>query len=155
MYAKIGLVTALIILIVDLTTKWYVATIVMNPPRVIDVFPFFNLVLGYNRGVSFGIFGSANPLTPYILSALSLAIVVALLVWLWRSKHAGEAVAIGAIIGGAAANITDRIKDGAVTDFLDFYIRAYHWPAFNLADTGIVAGASILVFRSYYLTKHS
>ena len=67
-----------------------------------------------------------------------------LVVWLRRSKHAAEAAGIGAIIGGAAANIADRLADGAVTDFLDFYIGSYHWPAFNVADSAITVGAVLL-----------
>lgn len=145
MYTRLGLVIALIIFASDLATKWFVAEVVMNPPRVIEVFPFFNLVLGYNRGISFGLLNSDSPAAPYLLSAFALVVVGLLVVWLRRSKHAGEAAGIGAIIGGAAANIADRLADGAVTDFLDFYIGSYHWPAFNIADAAIFCGVVLLI----------
>ena len=145
MYTRLGLVIALIIFASDLATKWFVAEVVMNPPRVIEVFPFFNLVLGFNRGISFGLLNSDSPAAPYLLSAFALVVVGLLVVWLRRSKHAAEAAGIGAIIGGAAANIADRLADGAVTDFLDFYIGSYHWPAFNIADAAIFCGVVLLI----------
>ncbi|WP_422022413.1 signal peptidase II [Pyruvatibacter mobilis] len=145
MYTRLGLVIALIIFASDLATKWFVAEVVMNPPRVIEVFPFFNLVLGFNRGISFGLLNSDSPAAPYLLSAFALVVVGLLVVWLRRSKHAAEAAGIGAIIGGAAANIADRLADGAVTDFLDFYIGSYHWPAFNVADAAIFCGVVLLI----------
>lgn len=145
MYARLGLLTALLIFASDLATKWFVANIVMNPPRVIEVLPFFNLTLGFNRGLSFGLLNSESPAAPYLLSMLAFVMAGFLFVWLRRSKHAVEAAAIGAIIGGALANAADRLADGSVTDFLDFYIGSYHWPAFNLADAAISCGVVFLI----------
>lgn len=108
----------------------------------IEIFPFFNLVLLRNTGVSFGLFASYGQ-WPVIL--LTGAVVGALAAWLVRMTSPRSAAATGAIIGGALGNIVDRFRHGGVTDFLDFHYAGYHWPAFNLADAAIVLGAATLV----------
>ena len=80
----------------------------------------------------------------------TLAMVIGLIIWLMRAANRLTAIALGLIIGGALANILDRLRHGAVTDFLDFYVAAYHWPAFNLADVGIVSGVSLLLLESVW-----
>src|SRR3546814_18417983 len=80
-----------------------------------------------------------------MLIALTLAIVIGFVIWLKRAENRLTAVALGLIIGGALGNALDRLRHGAVTDFLDFYVAAYHWPAFNFADTGIVSGVGLLL----------
>tara|TARA_B100001750_G_scaffold220365_1_gene208036 strand:+ start:516 stop:1082 length:567 start_codon:yes stop_codon:yes gene_type:complete len=145
MYRSLGLSIAVAVFASDLISKWLIVNVVMDPARVIDVFPFFNLVLGYNRGVTFGLLSSGNPIAPYLLSGFALLVVGVLARWLWRSTVRLESAAIGSIIGGALGNVADRLADGAVTDFLDFYVGGYHWPAFNLADVGIVLGVALLL----------
>lgn len=132
-------------LITDLCSKWLIEVHIMSPPRVIPVMPFFNLVLGYNRGVSFGLLSSDNSYAPYALSAFALVIVIVLFVALWRSNNILHTCGFAAIIGGALSNVVDRLYDGAVTDFLDFFIGQYHWPAFNFADTAIICGVVLLL----------
>src|SRR3546814_2993662 len=95
--------------------------------------------------LSFGLFGDASP---WMLIALTLAIVIGFVIWLKRAENRLTAVALGLIIGGALGNALDRLRHGAVTDFLDFYVAAYHWPAFNFADTGIVSGVGLLLLES-------
>lgn len=147
---RLGLMTALIVLILDQASKWYMLIAVMQPPRVIPVLPFFNLVSGWNRGVSFGMFASDSPYSGWILSALAIAIVIFLINWLRKSSRWHESVAIGLIIGGALGNVVDRGVHGAVFDFLDVFVGRYHWPAFNIADSGIAVGAVILVLDSVF-----
>lgn len=149
--SNVGFIVAAVVLLGDLVTKSIIADLVMDPPRTIPVAPFFNLVLHYNRGVSFG-FLSSGPVAdagPWVLIALSAAIVAALVVWLARTSDWWEGGALGAIIGGALGNILDRIRHGGVTDFLDFYLGNWHWPAFNLADTFITCGVAVLLLRSF------
>ena len=86
--------------------------------------PFLNLVVVWNRGVSFGMLDSAGALMPWLLSGLALAVVAALVFWLRRVKHPLAGVALGLIIGGALGNVIDRIRFGAVVDFLDFHAPA-------------------------------
>ena len=144
-----GLAAAIIIAGVDIGTKWFVAAVVMDPPRRIPVLPFFDIVLVYNRGVSFGMFGNLGTWGPLILSGLAIGIIVFLSVWLLRAKNRGELFSISLIIGGALGNVIDRLQDGAVTDYLDFYAGSFHWPAFNIADICISIGVLCLLVVSW------
>lgn len=132
-------------LFIDLSSKWLIEAHIMSPPRVIPVMPFFNLVLGYNRGVSFGLLSSDNIYAPYALSAFALVIVIVLFIALWRTNSLLHTLGFAAIIGGALSNVVDRLYDGAVTDFLDFFFGQYHWPAFNFADAVIFCGVVLLL----------
>ena len=146
----LGLLVALAIIVVDQLTKWWIVYDVMASPRVIPVIPSFNLVMGWNRGVSFGLFDSDSPMHQWLLIGLAMVVVVVLLFWLRRAETRRIASALGLIIGGALGNVIDRINFGAVADFLDVYIGDYHWPAFNVADAGITVGAIILVLDSLF-----
>jgi len=129
----------------DQASKWLVLNVVMVPPRTIDVTPFFNVTLGFNSGVSFGMLGELFRDRPILLALIALAIVAGLTVWALRAKLPLESFALGLIAGGAIGNVVDRIRQGSVTDFLDFHIGGWHWPAFNLADVAITAGAACLL----------
>ena len=146
---RTALLLALLVGGFDLTTKWIIATFVMDPPRIIEITSFFNLTLGFNRGVSFGMLGGLGSWGPVILSAMAAVVIGFLLVWLRRVNQRGEALAIASIIGGAGSNLIDRLHDGAVTDFLDFHLATFHWPAFNLADTAIVLGVAVLLINPF------
>ncbi len=148
-----GFGLATLVLIVDQASKWWVINEVMNPPRVIPVTPFFNLVLGWNRGISFGLMNQGSSLSAWILPLVAVVIVAVLSVWLWRIDRPVVAVAIGLIIGGALGNVVDRLRCGAVADFLDFYAPGFHWPAFNVADAGITVGAAMLVLESLFARR--
>lgn len=142
MHLRLGLLISLSWLILDQATKWWILEHVLAPPTVIPVTGFFNLVLGRNSGVSFGFLSGAPP---WLLTLFTIGIVIGLLVWMAREQARSTVVALALIIGGAIGNIVDRLNHGAVTDFLDFHLGGYHWPAFNLADTGIVAGVTLLM----------
>lgn len=116
-----------------------------------EVLPVLNLILIRNDGVSFGMLGGLAPWWALVL--LALAVIAWLSVWLWRSQGRLLSVALGLIIGGALGNVVDRIRFQAVTDFLDFHLATYHWPAFNLADVAVVCGATLLVWDSLRATK--
>lgn len=111
----------------------------------LPIVPGLNLVLLRNDGVSFGLLGG---LPPWLLVALALTICVWLLATMQRTTDRIEAVECGLIVGGALGNVIDRMRHGAVTDFLDFYVGAWHWPAFNLADTFIFFGVAALLLGS-------
>ena len=148
-----GLTLALAVLVIDQTTKWWIVFTVMQPPRVIPVTPFFNLVMGWNRGVSFGMLDSESSATAWILSLVALAISAALGVWLYRSDRLRVALGIGLVIGGAVGNVVDRVRWGAVADFLDLHWAGYHWPAFNVADSAITVGAAVLILDSLFVRE--
>lgn len=148
-----GLGLAALVLILDQITKWWIVFTVMQPPRVIPVTPFFNLVMGWNRGVSFGMLDSDSQAAAWILSLLALAITAALGVWLYRADRLRVAFGIGLVIGGAVGNVIDRVRWGAVADFLDLHWAGYHWPAFNVADSAITVGALVLILDSLFVRE--
>lgn len=116
---------------------------------------FFQIVRVHNRGAAFGIMRDLPEAitTPLFLSIGVLAIVV--LLYLLRRvspRDIGVLMALGGIAGGAAGNLWDRIRLGYVVDFLDFYYKSYHWPAFNVADSSITVGVIFLLFRSLFGT---
>jgi signal peptidase II len=135
-------------LALDSFTKWLIVNVVMVPPRTILIAPFFNLTLGFNTGVSFGMFRELFTDQPLLLAGIMALIAAGLLVWAVLSRNRIETLSLGLIAGGAAGNIVDRVRHGAVTDFLDFHIAVWHWPAFNLADVMIVMGAGLLITGS-------
>ena len=145
-----GISLAALVLFLDQMSKWWIVSTVMQPPKVIPVTSFFNLVLGWNWGISFGLFHGDSIFNIWGLPAIALIITAFLLVWLWRSSGCVISVAIGSIIGGALGNVIDRIRFGAVADFLDIHVLGYHWPAFNLADAGITLGAMLLIYDSLF-----
>jgi signal peptidase II len=138
----LGLGTAGAVIVLDQLSKWAILALL---DQAIVVTPFLNLVVVWNRGVSFGMFDSASAHAPWLLSALAVAVVVALVLWLRRVDHPLPGIALGLIIGGALGNVIDRVRFGAVVDFLDFHALDYHWPAFNVADTAICVGAGLLL----------
>ncbi len=143
----LGFAVAAVVAVLDQASKWWILLSVMNPPRLIEVTSFFNLVLGWNTGVSFGILTQSSA---WVLTAVALAVVAGLVIWLRKAETPLVALAIGLIIGGALGNVFDRVYHGAVVDFLDFHLAGYHWPAFNVADSGITVGAVILVADSLF-----
>jgi signal peptidase II len=143
-----GIAAAVVCL--DQLTKWWIVETVMKPPRAIEITPFFNLVMGWNRGISFGFFNNDSPLNSWVLPLVTVLIVCFLAVWLARARFVVVGTALGLIIGGALGNLIDRIRYGAVADFLDFHAFEYHWPAFNVADAAITVGAAVLVWDSLF-----
>lgn len=139
-----ALAVAAAVIVADQLSKWWIIAVVMSPPRTIELTPFFNLVMAWNRGVSFGMLSSGT-LNHWLLPVLAGVIVVALTVWLFRVERLLLGCAIGFIIGGAIGNVIDRLRFGAVADFLDVHVGTYHWPAFNVADSMITIGAVIIV----------
>lgn len=131
----------------DQLSKSWIVGYLADPARLgtETLAPIFNLVLVRNRGVSFGLFNGDSAANSAIFSILAAAVVAGLLVWLWRARSVLIATAIGLIAGGAIGNVIDRLRLGAVTDFLDFHWGEWHFPAFNLADSAITVGVGLLV----------
>lgn len=144
------LLIALTVLLLDRFTKWLVIRNIVLDDSVSIIPGLFRLTHLENPGAAFSIFAeSASPYRTALLVAISLAAlaVVALLLWMRRNSFSITTVALSLIMGGALGNLWDRISDGKVTDFLDFYLGSHHWPPFNLADSAIVIGALLLVIH--------
>lgn len=152
----LGLVCAFLVIVADQLSKYAVLNWVLSDYNGMVVWKFFNVVRAWNTGVSFSMFNSYGSLGTYILSAAALAIVAMLLFWLKSEKDKLLQVAIGLIIGGALGNVIDRLRLGAVFDFLDFHLGDSHWPAFNVADSCICIGATIIILQAIiaqFITK--
>ncbi|MEX2262544.1 MAG: signal peptidase II [Bryobacteraceae bacterium] len=134
---------------IDRLTKWLIESR-FSPFDSVTVIPgFFDIVHTTNRGAAFGLFAeSSSSVRSFVLIGLALGALVLVAGMLWRMSGVGRATAYGLalILGGALGNLFDRIATGAVTDFLDFYVGALHWPAFNVADSSIVVGSALLLF---------
>jgi signal peptidase II len=139
---------ALLVTAADQLHKWYMLDVInITETAPIRVFPFFNYVMVWNPGISFGMFRD-NSHTAYIFSGLAALIILVLSVWLYRTSSRLMIIAIGVVIGGAIGNVIDRLRFGAVADFFDFHVMGYHWPAFNIADAMVFTGALLLCIES-------
>ena len=147
---KAGIWTAAFVAACDQLSKSIILAIVMQPPRVIEITEFFNFVLVWNRGVSFGMLQSASIWGPILLGAVTVGIIVLLFSWLREAKTRLCVIALGLVIGGALGNLIDRVLHQAVVDFLDFHIGGYHWPAFNVADSAITVGVICIIYESLF-----
>ncbi len=131
------------------------ALIWLTPHVPIPVLPFFNLTLAFNSGAAFSFLSDAGGWQRWLFILLSVVISGFLIYWLrqLQTREAWTGVALGFILGGAFGNLWDRVfRSGEVVDFLDIYYGAAHWPAFNLADTGIFIGAGIIVIQAIHET---
>lgn len=149
----IGLILALVVLVFDHVSKtWILGLFSPSDTAAIEVLPFFDLVLVWNYGISFGMLAGHEQ--PLLLITASLAIVFILLMWLYKNTNPVVASGLGLVIGGAGGNIIDRLIYGAVIDFLDFHAGPYHWPAFNIADSCIFIGVVLLCVSSMFGGSH-
>ena len=150
---RYGLVIAAVCTALDQASKWWLMGVLERAGGPIELLPFFNLVMVWNPGVSFGMFQSGSAWAPWILSALALVIVFVLVRWLGKAETRFIAAGLGLVIGGALGNVIDRMVWGKVADFFDVYIDTWHWPAFNIADAAIVIGAAILLLDGLFASR--
>ena len=143
-----------VLIFMDQAVKQLMLSIVFDPPRIIEVTWFLNLVPVWNSGVSFGLFGNSDT-SRWILIGLALAIVVGLLIWLVRAANGRVVFSLALVVGGALGNIVDRVVYGAVIDFVDIHAFGFHWPAFNLADSTIVLGTAMLLYDGLFGHRRS
>ena len=143
---RIGLIAAVVVLAADQASKWWVLEVLRLPEvRQIEVLPVFSLTMVWNHGVTFGLLNGFGAWGAWLLAGMALAVVAMLGVWLRRAESGLVAVALGAIAGGAVGNVTDRVRFGAVVDFLHAHAGGWSWYVFNVADAAIVCGVAVLV----------
>lgn len=134
-----ALLLALAILAADQASKAWLIDWLAGRGGFVEVTGFFNLVMVWNRGISFGMLQSGET-GRWVLAAFAALVCVGLVYWLRRGHPRMTALGIGAVLGGAVGNIVDRVVHGAVADFFDVHVLGYHWPAFNVADSAITLG---------------
>jgi signal peptidase II len=141
---------AAVVVLLDQLSKYWVLDLIRLPGRSpIPVLPIFQLTMVWNPGVSFGLLRADSSLGRWILVLFALAIVVALALWARQLKRPLTAAALGLVMGGAIGNnLIDRIRFGAVADFLDFHGLFFPW-VFNLADSAICLGVALLLVESF------
>ena len=144
-----GLTLAALVLISDQLTKLWALDALSEPLRRITVTGWWEMVLVWNHGVSFGLFGDGG-VPPLVLVAVTGTIAVAVAVWLFRTHSWLTAVAAGLILGGAVGNVVDRLIYGAVVDFVRWHAYGYSWPVFNVADAAISVGVAVLLVESLF-----
>ena len=141
---------ALLVFLLDRWTKHLAAARIPIYTHIQVIPGFFRLTHTENTGAAFSLFAdSTSHWRTTLLIAFSVVAMIVVLVLLWKQNHAFTmtGVALSLILGGAVGNLWDRVARGRVVDFLLFYIRHYEWPVFNLADSAIVVGASLLVLE--------
>ena len=151
---RAGLVAAIVTLVADQASKWWLLNVFDIAHRgMVRVTPFFDLVLAWNIGISFGWFQNDNQVAQIALMVVKAVAVLALAIWMAHSKTVLATIALGLIIGGAIGNAIDRLAYGAVVDFALFHVqfggKTFNWYVFNLADVAIVAGVIALLYDSF------
>jgi len=148
-YSTLGIAIASVAALADRLHKiWAISLFDAGPPRI-TLAPFLDLVLVWNRGISYGLFKQDSDAGRWALVAFSLIAVLALAYWLAQIHTRLSAIGVGLVIGGALGNAIDRIRFGAVADFFSFHIGSFQWYVFNLADVAIVAGVAGLLYDSF------
>jgi signal peptidase II len=150
---RAGLIAAIVTLVADQASKfWLLDVFDLAHRETVRVTPFFDLVLAWNIGISFGWLQNDSAVVQFGLMAVKALAVIALGVWMARSRTLLATIALGMIIGGAIGNAIDRIIYGAVVDFALFHLQiggnVFNWYVFNLADVAIVAGVMALLYDS-------
>lgn len=150
---RLGLIVALLTLLADQASKWWILD-GLRLPELVNI-PLLggeaiglDLTMVWNRGVTFGLLSGDGPWHHLLLAVMAAAIAAFLLRWMAKAETKLVAVALGGVIGGAVGNVIDRVRFGAVVDFIDFHVAGWHWYVFNVADAAIVCGVVALVADS-------
>jgi signal peptidase II len=149
-----GVIAALAVLALDQASKlWLLFVLDIGHRGAVRVTPFFDLVLAWNVGISFGWFQNDSQIAQISLMLIKAVAVIVLAIWMARSRTLIATIALGLIIGGALGNAIDRFAYGAVVDFALFHLQiganTFNWYVFNLADVAIVAGVAALLYDSF------
>ncbi len=158
MYKKISheyffecLATFILLIIIDQSTKIFIAKIMLNNMfESIEIFPFLNIVFVRNTGISFGLFSDGGLLNRYFFTLFAIILGSILLIISFLTKEKLMKLSLVMISSGAIGNAIDRIYFGGVIDFIDFFIYNFHWPAFNFADIFITLGVILLCLENIF-----
>ena len=139
-------IVSVFIFVLDFITKW-LATSYLTTHSAVAVLPIFNFYLTYNSGISFSMLTAHSEVETALLIGIALAICLGIVYMIHQEKSKWMRFALAMILGGASGNVWDRIRYGAVVDFLDFHWQQYHFPAFNIADSAICLGAGLILLQ--------
>jgi signal peptidase II len=152
--AALGFGLALLTLVLDQASKLYLLFVYDLPVREpVRLTPFLDLMVVWNRGISYGLFQQDSDAGRWLLILISIAAAVGLSVWIRRTTGLVLAASLGLIVGGAVGNVIDRLAYGAVFDFIHVHVGTFSWYVFNVADAAIVAGVAGLLYDSFVLEK--
>ena len=147
----ISSVTILISYLIDRLNKYFfINEIGINERSIVEVTPFLDVVLVWNKGISYGLFQQENTIGQIILTMCSCLICIFIITWIFKAKNILLYISLSLIVGGAFSNITDRLLFGAVADFYYLHAYGYSWYVFNLADVFIVFGVFVLILINFY-----
>ena len=146
-----GLGMLFLIFLLDQISKYCILNIVNLPQKgSIPVIPFFNFTMVWNRAITFGMLGQFGSWGSVIFSVSAFVIAASLFIWMIRARKIWVIMSLGAIVGGALGNILDRLRFGAVVDFIHFHVAGWSWYVFNVADSAIVCGVIILLMDTFF-----
>jgi signal peptidase II len=154
-----GMLPWLILAIILIAADQFTKTLILGYYQLGDstrVTSFFNIVRVHNTGAAFSFLADAGGWQRWFFTGIG-AVATIFIVWMLRSHHAQKlfAFALACILGGAIGNVVDRLLHGYVVDFLDFHVKGWHWPAFNIADSAIFIGAVCLILDEILRVKHA
>lgn len=153
---KRGLLIAGATLVADQAVKFAMLIYLIEGFRPsVRLLPFFDLVVVWNYGVSFGMFNTGSSSAAHLFAGLAFAIVLGLVWWMRNAENRNVVLALGLVVGGAIGNVVDRLRFGAVFDFFDFHVAGWHWPAFNVADSAITIGVAVLFWDAFIGSRTS
>ncbi len=146
---RTGLLFGLIVLAADQSSKYWILNGLDLPALgSIALLPVLNLTMVWNHGVTFGMFNGLGRSGPLLLTLVAVVVVGLLLAWMRRARTRLVAAALGSIAGGATGNVIDRLRFGAVVDFIHAHAFGWSWYVFNVADAAIVCGVGVLLLDS-------
>jgi lipoprotein signal peptidase len=146
-----GLLLGILVLLADQASKyWVLHGAHLTDGHVLTILPVLNFVLVWNPGVTFGLLDNTGGFAWVILAAVALAVVTGLSIWLWNAERLLTTLAIGAIAGGAVGNVLDRLRYGAVVDFIQAHLGIWSFYVFNVGDSAIVCGVAALMAESLF-----
>ncbi len=147
----LGIWLAVLGLAIDQAVKtWLLFGFELGAKGRVFITSFFDLVLVWNRGISYGLFAADSQGQVWFLVAVKSAITLVLIIWLFRNADRLTALALGLLIGGAIGNTIDRVLYGAVVDFASLHAVGFYWYVFNLADVWVVAGVALLLYDAFF-----
>lgn len=139
-----------VVSISDQLSKLWILSYFANDPYIkIPITSFFDLVLIYNKGISFGFLNHMGPQVFWLITGISGLIMGGVCLWVLTEKNFWNIVGLSSILGGALGNMVDRVRLEAVVDFLYFHLGPHYWPAFNVADSAIVIGVGFLLWQQF------